>query len=441
MKNETKHRTTVISKWTCSLGGMLILALMVPTTAFSQYNNPTPVPLLTAGTYTAFSLYNNPTPVPLLTAGTYGALSNGGMTGTATVNGDVGSSNSAVGVGIAPTGTNWTTVNNAHNLAAQTDLGLALSNALGRATDATVTADALGGQVFHRGVYGGGALDLAGGATLELNGGATDVFIIKAATSLTINIGSTVSLTGGAVWSNVFWYVGSSATIFSGSTFNGIILAVSDITVNAGATQVTAKLLANTGAVTIGSTVLPVELVSFTATANRMNAILHWSTATETNNYGFEIERRQTGNWEEVGFVAGAGSSSSPRYYSYTDNNLSPGGYAYRIKQVNKDGSFSYRGSAEVEIASTPQAFALIQNYPNPFNPSTRIQYSLEKAGVVSLKVYNVLGLEVATLVNGHQEAGSYAVSFNALGLSSGVYFYRLEAGSLNSTKKLILMK
>jgi hypothetical protein len=113
----------------------------------------------------------------------------------------------------------------------------------------------------------------------------------------------------------------------------------------------------------------------------------------------------------------------------------------YRIKQVNKDGSFSYRGMAEVEIVSAPEAFALIQNYPNPFNPSTRIQYSLEKAGPVSLKVYNVLGAEVATLVNGPQEAGSYTVPFTAQGLASGVYFYRLESGSFVSTKKLILMK
>jgi hypothetical protein len=96
-------------------------------------------------------------------------------------------------------------------------------------------------------------------------------------------------------------------------------------------------------------------------------------------------------------------------------------------------------------IGKAPQEFALLQNYPNPFNPSTRIQYSLEKAGMVSLKIYNVLGLEVATLVNAYQEANSYTVQFNSneggLDLSSGVYFYRLEAGSFVSTKRLILMK
>jgi hypothetical protein len=188
-----------------------------------------------------------------------------------------------------------------------------------------------------------------------------------------------------------------------------------------------------------------VELAAFTATANRMNADLHWSTATEVNNYGFEIERRQTAQWGKVGFVSGAGTSNSPRDYSYTDNNLPAGRYAYRLKQVDNNGAFSYHGSVEVVIGLAPQEFALLQNYPNPFNPSTKIQYSLANAAQVSLKVYNVLGLEVATLVNGRQEAGSYTVPFGintgTLGLSSGVYFYRLEAGSFVSTKKLVLMK
>jgi len=189
---------------------------------------------------------------------------------------------------------------------------------------------------------------------------------------------------------------------------------------------------------------LPVELVSFTATVDRMNANLRWSTATEVNNYGFEIERRQTAQWQKVGFVAGAGNSNAPRDYSYTDNNLSPGRYTYRLKQIDNNGAFSYHGSVEVEIGGAPHEFGLSQNYPNPFNPSTQIQYSLAKAAQVSLKIYNLLGLEVATLVNGRQEAGSYTVPFNTTGthsLSSGVYFCRLEAGSFVSTKRLILMK
>jgi len=197
---------------------------------------------------------------------------------------------------------------------------------------------------------------------------------------------------------------------------------------------------------------LPVELTSFTASVIISSVELKWVTVTEVNNYGFEVERRQSAqrvelstDWVKVGFVAGAGTSNSPRNYFYTDNNLSAGSYTYRLKQIDNNGAFTYGTSAEVEIGLMPQVFALLQNYPNPFNPSTSIQYSLEKAGMVSLKVYNLLGQEVATLVNGPLEAGSYSVPFNTntgtLSLSSGVYFYRLEAGSFVSTKKLILMK
>ena len=183
-------------------------------------------------------------------------------------------------------------------------------------------------------------------------------------------------------------------------------------------------------------------MVSFTATANRTNAELHWSTATEVNNYGFEIERRQTSTWTKVGFVAGAGTSNAPHDYSYTDNNLSPGRYVYRIKQTDNNGTFSYKVSAEVEIGLTAKEFALLSNYPNPFNPSTTIQFTLGNDGMTSLQVYNMLGQKAATLFNGNAEAGKlYQVTLDASNLPSGVYFYRLESGSFVSTKKLILMK
>jgi len=359
---------------------------------------------------------------------------------------------------IHPTGTNWTTVNNAHNLQAQTDLGLALVDALNRPIDATISADALGGLVLHRGVYSGGALDLAGGATLELNGAASDVFIIKAASSLTINIGSTVSLTGGAVWSNVFWYVGSSATIFSGSTFSGILLAVQSITLNGGAAQVTGRLLANTGAIGISSTVLPVELIAFTATANRTNADLHWSTATEVNNYGFEIERWsmqnsesriQNGNveWAKIGFVQGAGMTNTPKDYLFTDKNISTGQYFYRLKQVDRDGKFKYSQSVEVTVIASPAKFSLEQNYPNPFNPSTTIRYGLPGQSKVRLIITNTLGQQVAELANGEQEAGYHEVEWQA-NVSSGIYFYQIEAVTVSDpnnrfvqVKKMLMMK
>ena len=425
MKNFTKTISPLLNKWTGFLGTMLTVVLLI--SAVASANPP---------------LFSNPSPVPLLTAGTYGALAYSGIFGSALVHGDIGTSTATIDGSITTTGTNWGVAG--HSLQAQTDLGAALTDALGRTNDETI-ADALDGKTLHRGVYEGGALDLASGGTLTLSGSATDIFIIKASSTLTINTNSTVTLTGGAVWSNVFWYVGTSATIYSGSTFNGIVLSAVSITVNASAAQVTAQLLANTGAVTLNSTVLPVELVAFSAAVNRTDAILHWSTATEINNQGFEIERRQAATWQDVGFVAGSGTSNSPRNYFYSDKNLAAGSYSYRLKQIDHNGAFLYYGSAAVEIKTAPEAFALLQNYPNPFNPTTKIEYSLENAGMVSLKVYNVLGDEVATLVNGHQEAGSYAVPFNTsngmLSLSSGVYFYRLETGSFVSVKKLILMK
>jgi hypothetical protein len=176
-----------------------------------------------------------------------------------------------------------------------------------------------------------------------------------------------------------------------------------------------------------------------------MNTNLHWSTATEINNPGFEIQRRQTSDWAKVGFVAGAGTSNAPRNYSYTDSKLSAGSYSYRLKQIDNNGAFTYGSTVEVAISSAPAAFALSQNYPNPFNPSTVISYQLPVNSQVTLKVYDMLGREVATLVNGEMKAGSYSVPFNTskgtLGLSSGVYVYRLEAGSFISTKKLLLMK
>ena len=388
------------------------------------------------------SVFNNPATVNLLTAANFRILAGDAITinSGCTVTGDIGESpgttftNNAGYAGVTHFGTGSTAFQ------AQTDLSAAYSNASGRTADATVGTE-LGGTTLGCGVYNSASGTFGITGTLTLNGTANDVFIFKTTTTLITGASSHVTLTGGAVWSNVFWQVGGSATIEG--AFRGNILALTAITQTTG--TVDGRLLARTAAVTVsGTSVLPVELVSFTATANRMNADLRWSTATEANNYGFEIERRQTADWTKVGFIAGAGISNSPRDYSYTDNNLTAGRYTYRLKQVDNNGAFSYHGSVEVEIAQAPQAFALLQNYPNPFNPSTRIEYSLAKAAQVSLKVYNMLGNEIATLVNSRQEAGSYTVPFNTMGtlnLSSGVYLYRLEAGSYVSTKKLILMK
>jgi hypothetical protein len=187
--------------------------------------------------------------------------------------------------------------------------------------------------------------------------------------------------------------------------------------------------------------VVPVELTSFAASVNGKNVNLAWTTATETNNSGFEVERKSTtSNWQKIGFVNGNGTTSEKQAYAYSDNNVLEGKYSYRLKQVDFNGSFEYSNSVEVEVL-TPGRFELNQNYPNPFNPSTEIKFSLPVAGNVKLSVYNLLGQEVQTLLNGFMEAGVHTVNFNAKNLNSGIYLYKLEANGLTSVRKMTLLK
>ncbi len=199
------------------------------------------------------------------------------------------------------------------------------------------------------------------------------------------------------------------------------------------------------------NTVIPVELTSFTATVVNNSVELKWTTATEINNSGFMIERnlRSTvesqSDWETLGFVEGNGTTTEPKVYSFVDKNLKPGNYSYRLKQIDLDGTFEYSSEVEIEI-STPKEFALYQNYPNPFNPTTKISFVVPNGvkNLITLKVYDVLGNEVATLVDEYKEAGSYEVEFNAgqtSGLSSSIYFYKLQAGDFVLIKKMVLMK
>ena len=200
-------------------------------------------------------------------------------------------------------------------------------------------------------------------------------------------------------------------------------------------------------------TALPVELTSFSASIQNKTVNLTWQTATEVNNYGFEVERgnRQEGignrqqaigssDWEKVGFVNGAGNSNSPKEYSFTDKSAASGKYLYRLKQLDNDGQYSYSKEVEVDLG-TPTAFALEQNYPNPFNPTTSIQYSVVRSQNVTIKVFNVLGKEVAVLVNEKQEPGTYTVEFSTANLASGTYIYRMQAGEFVQTKKMIVLK
>lgn len=187
---------------------------------------------------------------------------------------------------------------------------------------------------------------------------------------------------------------------------------------------------------------LPVELTSFAFSIIDNQVILNWLTSSETNNYGFNVERRQSeSGWQQIGFVPGFGTSTEPRAYSFTDADLIPGTYYYRIKQLDFSGAYTYYDLDVAVVVSAPDKFDLAQNYPNPFNPVTSIQYSIAKEADVNLIVFNSIGQEVAVLINETQQPGKYTVNFEAQNLSSGVYYYKLNAGEFVSVKKMILLK
>ena len=168
---------------------------------------------------------------------------------------------------------------------------------------------------------------------------------------------------------------------------------------------------------------------------------LSWETATETNNQGFEIQRGlDSKTFVPVGFVSGFGTTTEKKTYSFTDMNLNPGQYYYRLKQVDLDGTENYSNVIEVELTKAFE-FSLEQNYPNPFNPSTTINFSIPDNGFVTLTVFNVIGEKVAELVNEYIQSGSHSVDFNAGNLNSGIYVYKLSYGNTVSTKKMILIK
>ena len=188
--------------------------------------------------------------------------------------------------------------------------------------------------------------------------------------------------------------------------------------------------------------VLPVELTSFTAKQSAGNVELSWVTATEVNNFGFDLERAGAGKdavWMKIGFISGHGNSTSPNNYSFTDNKPLSGKSQYRLKQLDNNGAFKY--SKTVEVGFVILKYDLAQNFPNPFNPSTVIAYSIPASSNVIVTVYNVLGELIRTLVNENQEAGIYKVNFDAGSLSNGVYFYKIQAGNFASTKKMLLLK
>jgi hypothetical protein len=189
--------------------------------------------------------------------------------------------------------------------------------------------------------------------------------------------------------------------------------------------------------------VLPVELTSFTSNiSNNTNVKLNWITANEMNNSGFEVQRKDDNSeYQKIGFVKGNNNTNSTSHYTFEDNSLTTGKYSYRLKQIDNNGNFEYFTlSNEVEIGAANK-FSLSQNYPNPFNPTTKINFAIAVAGQVTLKVYDMTGREIKTLVNEVKAPGFYTIDFNGANLSSGVYIYKITANNFTDTKKMSLIK
>ncbi len=278
----------------------------------------------------------------------------------------------------------------------------------------------------------------------------------------------------GSGFNNATKYIGVTFKISSNTYYGWIGIHMNSIVGNPIKTkgiEVTGYGYEQSAGTAIPAGTLPVELTTFTAALTSPATVeLKWNTATEVNNYGFEIQRSAVSgqlsakaapdsrklkaeSWKKIGFVKGSGNSNSPKNYSFVDDNPVMGTVEYRLKQIDNNGNFKY--SQIVTVNSLPTKFELWQNFPNPFNPTTTIQYAIPKAEHVTLKVYDELGKEVRTLVNENKEAGQYRVSFNGSDLASGIYYYRISAGGsarlpdgqassptgFSEVKKLMLLK
>lgn len=281
--------------------------------------------------------------------------------------------------------------------------------------------------------------------------------------------GSTGSNPGVTNRSAYFWTVSTDAASFSGTVrfyfnnipANGVLVpgtlkllrrsgpntnwAVWPTTTNT-ATYIEATGITGFSEFALGGDIdnpLPVELTNFTAVINNRDVNLNWKTTTETNNSGFEIERKiSEGSWSKIGFVQGRGNSNHENSYSYSDRNLSKGTYNYRLKQIDFNGAYKYYNLVGNVSVGVPEKFELSQNYPNPFNPTTKINFSLPKDAKVTLTVFDISGREISRLLNSEFRAADYySVDFNGANLASGVYFYRIEAGTFIQTKKMMLVK
>ena len=185
---------------------------------------------------------------------------------------------------------------------------------------------------------------------------------------------------------------------------------------------------------------MPVELTPFTVNVVEREVLLVWTTVTEINNMGFEVQKKIGTYWSVLGFVEGNGSSTTTHTYHFIDDKPQIGREnTYRLKQIDYDGSFNY---SKIVIVSVPaEGYSLEQNYPNPFNPTTKIRFELPADGIVNIKIFDAFGQEVTTLLNEFKKANVYEISFNASNLASGVYIYRMQVNNYLESKMMVLIK
>jgi len=221
---------------------------------------------------------------------------------------------------------------------------------------------------------------------------------------------------------------------------NNYSFALNSVTDALGCTNNPGIPLQTLNVTSVDCSTLPVSLINFSATPKDNAVLLRWATASEFNNLGFELQRSIDGNngWTAVAFINGAGNSNSTINYSYVDENLSASRYYYRLKQIDIDQRFAYSPIVSAQLDGK-QAFDLQQNFPNPFRGETIIRFTLPQKTSINLSIFDMNGRLVKVLANGSKDSGTHAVTLNSGILTSGLYYYKLQAGDFSAVKKLTI--